>query len=320
MERRDPVRDSSCTATPIATIDQAFTTGYKQTQDTISLSEQPPANPGPSTSAAAESSHVSFAFDKPYQPSDFKFSRKKFRGSSDRAFKSDWFKQFSWHHYDQKSDFVFCFICTKQKHNGNLKSTTKKEDTFITKGINNWKKALEKFKAHQQSNCHRTAIDYEINIPQCSNVLELTNNQIRNTMETNRCYLLKIVENLQYFCRQGQPVQGSTNKESSFYQLLKLRGKDDPALIKWMEKESGDKYTSHDIQNEMIERMAHQMLRDLVNDIGSNFFSIIADECTDISNKEQLSICLRWVDENLDTHEDFIGFYNVPNIESGTFS
>ena len=85
-----------------------------------------------------------------------------------------------------------------------------------------------------------------------------------------------------------------------------------------MEKESGDKYTSRDIQNEIIKIMAHQQQRDLVNDIGSNFFSIIADEYTVISNKEQLSICLRWVDENRDAHEDFFGFYNVPNIESDT--
>ena len=48
MERRDPVRDNSCTATPIATIDQAITISDKPTQDTISLSKQPPARPGPS--------------------------------------------------------------------------------------------------------------------------------------------------------------------------------------------------------------------------------------------------------------------------------
>ena len=48
MERRDPVRDNSCTATPIATIDQAITISDKPTQVTISLSKQPPARPGPS--------------------------------------------------------------------------------------------------------------------------------------------------------------------------------------------------------------------------------------------------------------------------------
>ena len=33
----------------------------------------------------------------------------------------------------------------------------------------------------------------------------------------------------------------------------------------------------------------------------------MADECADISNEEQLVICFRWVDENLEVHEDFLG-------------
>ena len=58
--------------------------------------------------------------------------------------------------------------------------------------------------------------------------------------------------------------------------------------------------------------------RDLVSDIRGNYFSIIADEYTDASNDEQLTIFLRWVDEILDVHEDFLGFYKVPNIASDT--
>ena len=48
------------------------------------------------------------------------------------------------------------------------------------------------------------------------------------------------------------------------------------------------------------------------------FFSIIADERTDVSNKEQLSFCLRCADENLNALEDFIGFYQLENIKSDT--
>ena len=48
------------------------------------------------------------------------------------------------------------------------------------------------------------------------------------------------------------------------------------------------------------------------------FSSIIGDEGTDVSNKEQLSFCLRTIDENLDPFEDFIGFYELENIKSNT--
>ena len=75
---------------------------------------------------------------------------------------------------------------------------------------------------------------------------------------------------------------------------------------------------THAIQNEIIAIMAYLVQRDLVSGIRGHYFSIIADEYTDASNDEQLTICLRWVDEMLDVHEDFLGFYRIPNIASET--
>ena len=40
----------------------------------------------------------------------------------------------------------------------------------------------------------------------------------------------------------------------------------------------------------------------------------MADECTDIANKEQFTICIRWVDSDLQDHADFIGLYKVDSI------
>ena len=44
----------------------------------------------------------------------------------------------------------------------------------------------------------------------------------------------------------------------------------------------------------------------------------MADEVTDASNHEQFVICLRWVDQFLEVHEDFIGHYKVDNIKADT--
>ena len=44
----------------------------------------------------------------------------------------------------------------------------------------------------------------------------------------------------------------------------------------------------------------------------------MADECTDVSNKEQFTICLRWVDEELVDHEDVLGLYKVDAIDAGS--
>ena len=49
-----------------------------------------------------------------------------------------------------------------------------------------------------------------------------------------------------------------------------------------------------------------------------HFYSIICDERTACSNREQLSFNIGTVDENLDTHEDYLGFCEVHNIKSNT--
>ena len=124
--------------------------------------------------------------------------------------------------------------------------------------------------------------------------------------------LLQIIECLHYLARQAMPMQGDTDEESNFIQLLKLRGKDQPVLLKWLERKD-DKNTSYEIQNEIISKMANNLIRDLVADIRGGSFAIIADEYTDVSNKEQLTICIRWIDKGLEVHEDFLGFFNIPD-------
>ena len=64
--------------------------------------------------------------------------------------------------------------------------------------------------------------------------------------------------------------------------------------------------------------MANHVIRDLVLEIRGGFFSIICDEYTDVSNKEQLTICIRWVDKELEAHEDFLRFFNVLDIGAET--
>ena len=39
----------------------------------------------------------------------------------------------------------------------------------------------------------------------------------------------------------------------------------------------------------------------------SGYHSIMVDESSGVSNKEQAVFCVRWIDENLISHEDFIG-------------
>ena len=67
------------------------------------------------------------------------------------------------------------------------------------------------------------------------------------------------------------------------------------------------KFTSHDIQNEILKIIANSILRDATNSVRNNkYFTVMIDETSDISNKEQCVTEIRWVDYSLDVHEDFI--------------
>ena len=37
----------------------------------------------------------------------------------------------------------------------------------------------------------------------------------------------------------------------------------------------------------------------------------MADETTDITNKEQFVICIRWADNDLNANEDFLGLHEL---------
>ena len=46
--------------------------------------------------------------------------------------------------------------------------------------------------------------------------------------------------------------------------------------------------------------MSLSVLRSIASSVqGAYYFSVMADECVDVSNHEQLVICLRWVDHCL---------------------
>ena len=65
--------------------------------------------------------------------------------------------------------------------------------------------------------------------------------------------------------------ENQTESNSNFVQLMKLWGEDDSRIITWLEKKT-DKYTSPDMQNEILKTMALQVPHKVV---GSIYFESI---------------------------------------------
>ena len=103
--------------------------------------------------------------------------------------------------------------------------------------------------------------------------------------------------------RQGLALRGHGKLEvnSDFSQLLALLSRDDQQLSTWLMKKT-DKYTGHEMQNEILQIMALRILRELAASLQSTKFTIMVDETTDVTTTEQVVIVLHWVDQSLEVH------------------
>ena len=71
----------------------------------------------------------------------------------------------------------------------------------------------------------------------------------------------------------------------------------------------------------MVELMGQTIVHQVIDGARkSDFYSIMVDETRDISNREQLVICLRWTDEFLMPHEDFVGLYQIDKADASTIA
>jgi len=169
------------------------------------------------------------------------------------------------------------------------------------------------FKKHQSSSTHSEAVESVITLPRTTrDIGELMSSNHKRDKETAREMLQIILSTVRFLARQGLALRGSNNDaESNLIQLLKLRAEDHPLLTRWMERQT-NKYTSHEIQDEMLKIMGRSVLNSILSLIHeSTYVSIMVDETTDISNKEQLTLAMRRIDHNLDVYEEFLGMYQI---------
>ena len=72
--------------------------------------------------------------------------------------------------------------------------------------------------------------------------------------------------------------------------ILDVIAKHDPVVKKKMTGPRNAKYTSHQIQNEILDTLAEMVRASIINEVKeSEVFSLMADETKDLKKKEQIS-------------------------------
>ena len=189
----------------------------------------------------------------------------------------------------------------------------------LSKGFSNWKNATILFNKHQYSKTHREAVEALIILPRTSrDVGELLSEAHKADKDNARQMLDIIVTSVRYLARQDIALRGDAMEESNLIQLLRLRAEDNPRVSDWLGK-SSNKYTSPENQNEILQIMANHVLQKMLLSIrASPYLALMVDEATDSSNKEQLTIVIRRVDEDLNAFEDFLGVYYLKKADASS--
>lgn len=241
---------------------------------------------------------------------------------SARKFLPHWLKTWNWIKYDDVSEKAFCSICTEAYSKIKIKVLNTYDrysyNSYVVEGFSAWKNAISRFKAHETTKFHREAVVVVTSKNQGVNILNAMSKQTSESRFNARFCLMKIVETVRFLATQGIPLRGHDEEKSNFLQLLSLRSKDIPLLKSWLER-SSYKWISHDVINEILEMLSRTVQTMLLDKIAAPpFYAIMADETTDASHKEQMSVNFRVVDENLKIHEHFLGFYETPFTDSVT--
>ena len=165
-----------------------------------------------------------------------------------------------------------------------------KLSSFATGGFSNWKDGTVACVKHESSVTRKLSVDVVLTLPATNHdVGEMLSSQFVQEQTRNRRCMPTIAENLRFLSRQGIAIRGDGNEgDSNFHQLLLLRSADNPELAQWLDKKK-DKYTSPEIQNEVLKVMAISLSRSIAETGRScKFFALMADEVADVSNKEQV--------------------------------
>ena len=246
----------------------------------------------------------------PHQPPASCIPVQKLKNKTLR-FQSSWYNEFPWLHFHESIGGVLCHTCVRASHQRLSDFARCAENVFLNSGFSNWKKAIQKFRSHEKSAAHKLSVENLKFHKHQEGISSQLSSQLLHDQHQSRATLIKIITTLKYLAEQGLAIRGHEASEGNFAKLLQLRAEDDKKLKVWLSNKVS--YTSVPIQNEILKTMANAVVREICNDVNqmSTQFGLITDGTQDIQGNEQEAVCVRYVDDKLNVHEELLGLYQV---------
>lgn len=274
---------------------------------------------------------------QPWTPDpSFDFPRS---GPKNLQFKYQWLQRWKWLAYSPSNDGVLCKYCCLFAGAGAGKGS-QDLGILVKRPFSNWNKAAETFNSHENHGYHRRcreAADFfrgtmEKEVQPVDLQVDTAASRL---IEENRSALRPIISTVLFCGRQGLALRGdndsgpvsltepSTN-DGNFRALLRFRVQSgDETLRKHLEGAARNAtYVSSIIQNEIITMCNKIMLKKIVDRVNkAQCFSVLADETTDVSTQQQMSLIARYIDSmSGEVREDFLQFEAVTNAKGAALA
>lgn len=218
---------------------------------------------------------------------------------------------------------------------------------LVNEPFKKWHKAIQAFKDHEQKTYHKKSVEIALSLRAIADNkkqsvdLMVQGGANKQRLE-NRRRILPIIETVIFCGKQGISLRGHRDSgpldhnveeqsaapnEGNFRALLQLRIRAGDQNLKNHLENCGENasYISPNMQNEIISACNEYIRGIIVQRVNAaKCFSVLADETTDVSSVEQMSLCVRYLHQSSDgkvcLREDFLQFIPVADTRGKTLA
>lgn len=260
--------------------------------------------------------------------------RFSFPVTSGRRYNVTWEDTYKWLRYSPSMDAAFCAPCIAFT---NTDSGRAAGDKLVSSGLKDWKNVIGSkrgaFKAHEESNYHQDALIkashfMKVQSGEDKSIKSKISKTYEDTVKRNREIIMSIIDVVIVLGQRNIPFRGHSwdkitkQEDGNFDCFVRWKAEDKPILKTHLVSAAYNaKYMSPDIQNELIELAGQEVLDTILERAkAAKFFSVMADECTDVANLEQMAICIRFAEESNVISEEFIGFVALEKVDAASIT
>jgi hypothetical protein len=236
-----------------------------------------------------------------------------------RRFIPEWFNEFGgWLEYSESKDRAYCFFCFlfREKKDAGYKA-------FVVDGWNGYHRK-ERLKLHvgKVGGPHYNAMKKCDDLLRRKQHIDVAYHKLSDAAK--KAYFTRLngsVDTTRLLLNQGLPFRGHDESKNSlnkgnFLEIYDCLAAHDPNLSKAVGTAGNSCMLAPEIQRDIVECFANEVLHSILEEIGDDVFCLLVDESRDVSCKEQMAVVLRYVDKYGIVKERFVGLVHVTETTS----